>query len=156
MNKNGWSGSDAVSGILVPVGDLSLLLPNSAVAEVTAYRRPNKTKSEAAWLLGTLDWRERLVPAISITAAQEGQAREELGRRACFVVCYSPRGNEDLPYVAVFASAAPRLASFRATDMKPAAVDDSNPFVLHSLSYGDQPAWIPDMDAVERAVLEVL
>jgi len=145
--------SDTLGGIVLPAGDVNLLLPNSAVAEIITYRRPDPVKSTFAWLLGIIDWRDNLVPVISLAADQGGKAREELGRRACFVVCYLPSGNPELPYVAVLASAAPRLVRFRAIDIKPASAALTNPFVLHSLSYDSQPALIPNMDAIERAVL---
>ena len=31
-----------------------------------------------------------------------------------------------------------------------------NPFVLHALTRAERPAWIPDLDAIEQAVLEAL
>lgn len=153
MKQGARVRSDTLAGVVLPAGNVNLLLPNSAVAEIISFRRPDPVKSDVAWLLGVLDWRENLVPAISLAAAQGDKIGEQLGRRSCFAVCYSPSGNSELPYVAILASAAPRLVDFHAVDMKPAPEARSNPLVLHPLIYDDQPAWIPDMDAIERAVL---
>jgi chemosensory pili system protein ChpC len=148
---------DSVAGLVVPSGAANLLLPNAAVAEIVAYRPPAAVEGAPAWLLGTLDWRDRLVPAVSIAAAGANPAEVKPGHRARLVVCFTPSGNQALPYMALLATAAPRLARFHEQSLVPdpdAAEPQDNPFVLHALRYMDQPGWIPDMDALERAVLE--
>jgi len=147
------AGSDTLTGIVLRDANVNLLLPNSAVAEILTYRRPDPVKGTAAWLLGVLDWRDNLVPMISLGAAQTGRKPEDIGRRASIAVCYTPSGNPDLPYVAMLATDTPRLVNFRAANMKPASATRTNPFFLHPLIYDKQPAWIPDIDAIERAVL---
>lgn len=148
--------SNSVAGLLLPTGDADLLLPNAAVAEIIAYRPPMAVKGGPAWLMGEVDWRERLVPVVSVAAAQEGGTKTAPGNRARLAICFTPSGNPALAYVAVFASAPPRLARFHAQTLEPSDVGSHNPFVLHSLRYNDAPAWIPDMDAVERSVLEAI
>jgi hypothetical protein len=70
------------------------------------------------------------------------------------VICYAPSGNRALPYVGIVATESPQLARLSPEVLEPAQVPTENPFVLHSLNYAEAPAWIPDMDAIERAVIE--
>jgi chemosensory pili system protein ChpC len=146
----------SLAGVVLPSGAADLLLPNAAVAEVVAYRSPVAIEGAPAWLLGHLDWRERLVPVVSVAAADDGVEAAAPGRRARLAVCYTPSGNAALPYLAILAVEPARLARFHAEALVPARAVPDNPFVLHALTYAERPAWILDLDAVERAVLEAL
>jgi chemosensory pili system protein ChpC len=148
--------AESVAGIVLPAGTADLLLPNAAVAEVVAYRSPAGIEGAPPWLLGHLDWRDRPVPVVSIAAADGGTESAAPGRRARLAVCYTPSGNAALPYVAFLAVEPARLARFRAEGLKPAKAVPENPFVLHALTHAERPAWIPDLDAIEQAVLEAL
>jgi chemosensory pili system protein ChpC len=150
--------TNVVVGVALPVGEADLLLPNAAVAEILTYHPPTPVPGGPDWFVGNLVWQQRPVPVVSIAAAQAEAAEEEeiaSGRRTCLVVCYVPSGNRALPYVAILAFGPPRLGRFQADNLKLAPAESTNPFVLHALTYGGRPAWIPDMDAIERAVLEV-
>jgi chemosensory pili system protein ChpC len=146
----------SLAGVVLPAGPADLLLPNAAVAEIVAYRPPVEIAGVPPWLLGQLEWRERLVPVVSIAAAEEGGEGAAPGRRARLAVCFMPSGNTALPYVAILSVEPARLARFSAEALEPAAERRDNPFVLYALTYAERPAWIPDLDAVERAVLEAL
>ena len=147
---------EAVAGVVLRTGAADLLLPNAAVVEIISFRPPAEIEGSPPWLLGNLDWRERPVPVVSVAAA--GGAQEDVvpGRRARLVVCYTPSGNTALPYLAFLSLTPPRLAYFHSRALRPAQTDSENPFVLHALTYVDRPAWIPDIDAIERAVLQAL
>ncbi len=147
--------SKEVRGIVLPTGAADLLMPNAAVVEVIAYCDPEPYPSAPGWLLGAVYWRGRDVPLVSLAAAGTGAAAPRLPR-ARLVICYTPSGNSALPYVGILTVTPPRLARLSAEMLEPAQMDPDNPFVLHALTYAEQPAWIPDMDAIERAVLEAL
>jgi chemosensory pili system protein ChpC len=76
------------------------------------------------------------------------------GSRARVVICFTPSGNSALPYIGILAIGPPRLARLTEQVLEPVPKTVDNPFVLHELIYSQEPAWIPDMDAIERAVLE--
>ena len=147
--------SKEVRGIVLPTGAADLLMPNAAVVEVIAYCDPEPYPSAPGWLLGAVYWRGRDVPLVSLAAAGTGAASPRLPR-ARLVICYTPSGNSALPYVGILAAVSPRLARLSAEMLEPAQMDPDNPFVLYALTYAEQPAWIPDMDAIERAVLEAI
>jgi chemosensory pili system protein ChpC len=148
--------TNVVVGVTLPAGSADLLLPNAAVAEILTYHPPTPVPGGPDWLIGNLVWQQRPVPVVSVAAARAAAEGEKTapGRRTCLVVCYVPSGNRALPYVALLAFGPPHLGRFRPDNLKPAQAEEANPFVLHTLTYAGRPAWIPDMDAIARAVLE--
>jgi chemosensory pili system protein ChpC len=155
MNRENPGDTDTVIGMALPNGRADVLLPRSAVAEIVAYRPPTPLPNAPDWLIGNLIWQQRPVPVVSIGAVQAEESQTAPQRRTCLVVCYVPSANRALPFVAILAAGPPRLCRFRAEDMKAAPADAPNPFVLQTFTYKDRPAWIPDMDAIERAVVEI-
>jgi len=142
--------------VVIPAGEADILLPNAAVAEVLAYQSATPFVSGPPWLLGAVTWHDRPVPLISLSGAGASAVIPEPGPRARLVICYTPNGNRDLPYVGLLAVAPPRLARFKAQDLEPLPSRPDNPLILHALTYEARTAWIPDMDALERSVLEAL
>jgi len=147
---------EAVRCVALPTGAADLLLPNIAVAEILGFRDPTPYDSAPDWLLGTLSWRGFTVPVVSVAMASANLVEAGVGQRTRVVICYTPSGNRSLPYVGIFAIGPPRLTRITPQVLEPADAQPQNPFVLHGLTYAEQPAWIPDMDAIERAVLEAI
>ena len=145
-----------VRGVVLLTGASDLLLPNSAVAEVVGYKPPAPYSSAPDWLLGAVTWRGFAVPLISLAMASAKPVEVASGQRARLVVCYTVSGNRALPYVAILALGPPRLTRFRPQALEPTPDLPENPLVLHGLTFAERPAWIPDMDAIERAVLEAM
>lgn len=148
--------SEDIRGVVFPTGASDLLLPNAAVAEVVGYQHPSTYASAPGWLLGSVGWRGLSVPLVSLALADARPVEVSRGQRARLVVCYTPSGNQALPYVAVLALGPPRLTRFNGLVLEPPEAPPENPFVLHGVTFLTRPAWIPDMDAIERAVLEAM
>ena len=51
-----------IRGVMVPVTDGRVLLPNATVAEVISYTTPDPIAGAPAWLLGRLSWRGWRLP----------------------------------------------------------------------------------------------
>ena len=145
-----------VRGVVIPTGAADLLLPNAAVAEVMGYQDPMVLPSAPDWLLGMVTWRGCSVPLVSLPQADVASEKGAHGQRTRLVICYTPSGNAALPYVGIRADGPPRLARLSAQTLMPAQIEIGNPFVLHGLIHAERPAFIPDMDAIERAVLEAI
>lgn len=148
--------SGELRGIVLPTGAADALLPNAAVAEIMGYHLPRPYPSAPGWLLGAVSWRGREIPLVSLAAADAETATDGRAKRGRLVICFTPSGNSALPYVGLLAVAPPRLARLSAQALEPAPTASNNPFVLHALTYAERAAWIPDMDAIERAVLEAI
>ncbi|MBW3067889.1 chemotaxis protein CheW, partial [Pseudomonas aeruginosa] len=48
----------SLTGLLVPLADRTLLLPNVAVAELIPYRAPPTSDGAPGWVRGPIAWRE--------------------------------------------------------------------------------------------------
>lgn len=60
---------DSLTGLLLPLSDRTLLLPNVAVAELIAYRNPQVAAGLPQWYLGQVAWRDLRLPLLSFEAA---------------------------------------------------------------------------------------
>ena len=145
-----------VRGVVIPTGAADLLLPNAAVAEVIGYQDPMRVPHAPDWLLGMVAWRGCKVPLVSLRQADIESVDGAHGQRTRLVICYTPSGNAALPYVGIRAEGPPRLARLSAQTLVPAQAETGNLFVLHGLIHAERPAFIPDMDAIERVVLEAI
>ena len=52
----------SITGLLVPLADRTLLLPNVAVAELIPYRAPHATEGAPSWYLGQVPRRDLRLP----------------------------------------------------------------------------------------------
>ncbi len=64
---------DSLTGLLLPLSDRTLLLPNVAVAELIAYRNPQVAAGVPQWYLGQVAWRDLRLPLLSFEAASSGE-----------------------------------------------------------------------------------
>lgn len=152
----GDSGPE-VRGVLLPLQNGQLLLPNTSLSEVVGYRMPERRPDDApAWLLGTLLWRQFQVPLISFDLLLDGRQRE-IGQRARIAICNSIGGKPGRPYIAILLRTIPRLA--RITEQTIAALEESGelpPMIARHVRIGDQEAYIPDLDGLEAELDRIL
>ena len=76
-----------IRGVMVPVSNGRVLLPNATVAEVISYTKPEQVANAPAWLLGRLPWRGWRLPLFSfpmLTGQLEDESRSN-ARASCFV-----------------------------------------------------------------------
>ncbi|QAU25276.1 chemotaxis protein CheW [Dyella sp. M7H15-1] len=142
--------------VLVPVGDLRLLLPNVTVAEVIAFTTPEPIAGAPEWLLGRIAWRGWRVPLVSFTqlaGAHEGHA--ELSVRVAVLKALGD--NPELPFIAVLTQGFPRLTTLNAELIIP--THDGKPLprgVKVQVLVRDDVAMIPDLEGIENEVYELL
>ena len=142
--------------VLVPVGDLRLLLPNATVAEVITLTTPEPIPGAPEWLLGRIAWRGWRVPLVSftkLTGAEEGDS--DLSVRVAVLKALG--GNAELPFVAVVTQGFPRLTTLNAELIIP--THDGKPLprgVKAQVLARDDVAMIPDLEGIENEVNELL
>lgn len=142
--------------VLVPVGNLRLLLPNATVAEVITQTPPEPVADAPDWLLGRIAWRGWRVPLVSFThlaAAGEGDA--ELSVRVAVLKALG--GNPKLPFIAVLTQGFPRLTTLNAELIIP--THDGSPLpagVRAQVLVRDDVAMIPDLEWIEAELLDLL
>jgi len=142
--------------VLVPVGNLRLLLPNATVAEVITMPTPEAVEGAPDWLLGRIAWRGWRVPLVAFTrlaGAKEGDA--DLAVRVAVLKALG--GNPRMPFVAVVTQGFPRLTTLNAELIIP--THDGNPLpagVKAQVLVRDDVAVIPDLEGIEAELVRLL
>ena len=101
----------SLTGLLVPLADRTLLLPNVAVAELIPYRAPQVTQGMPAWFLGQVAWRDLRLPLLSFEAASNGQA--QIGPGARVAVINALGGRSEVKFIALVAESGGRPGARR-------------------------------------------
>lgn len=142
--------------VLVPAGDLRLLLPNATVAEVITLPTPEPVEDAPEWLLGRIAWRGWRVPLVSFAKlAGAGEGDPDLAVRVA--VFKALGGNPDLPFIAVLTQGFPRLTTLNAELIIPTHDGTALPDgVRAQVLVRDDVAVIPDLEAIERQLTGLL
>ena len=99
---------DSLTGLLLPLSDRTLLLPNVAVAELIAYRNPQVAAGLPQWYLGQVAWRDLRLPLLSFEAASSGEQQPVLGSSARVVVINALGGRPHVKFLALLVQGIPR------------------------------------------------
>jgi len=143
----------AVRSLLIPLRRITLMLPHTAVAEVSEPHSPEAVEGAPEWLLGRVAWRGRDLPLIDFEAVS-GQGSEGTGYGR-LVVCNTLNGDPRLPFIGIASQGIPRLAEVEGSELvaeDEAAAEASG--VLAQARWGGDPVTIPDLDALERLLLQ--
>ncbi|MFJ9992311.1 chemotaxis protein CheW [Pseudomonas putida] len=137
----------SLTGLLLPLGDRTLVLPNVAVAELIGERAFVCERHEPAWHMGWIDWRQQCLPLIGFEAACGGET--PCGERARIVVL-NALGDTGLRYLALLLQGIPRSCKLDSqlnyVDVPLGALE------LAAVQVGEQVARVPDLAALERLV----
>ena len=149
-------GEDTVQCLALPIVGGQILVPSAVVAEVYAVDAVFPATGGPDWLLGDVTWRGNRVPLVCMEAALGGP-RLEAGARSKVVVIKTLSASEALRNFAVLVQGIPHqiLAADHSVAVR-APINGARPFVALDLQIEDEQAFIPDMDAIERALLDVV
>lgn len=136
---------NTLTGLLLPLSDRSLVLPNVAVAELIGYQPCTPLPHQPAWLLGWIDWRSQRLPLLSFEAACGGQT--QVGERARIVVL-NALGDTPRRFFALLVQGIPRTCKL---DSQLNYVDvPLAPLELAAVQVGEQVARVPDLPGLEQ------
>lgn len=140
----------SLTGLLVPLADRTLLLPNVAVAELIPYRAPHAAQGTPPWFLGQVSWRDLTLPLLSFEAASNGQT--ETGSSTRVAVLNALGGRDHVKFIALLVQGIPRSVKL---DPSLARSDVSlAPLELDAVNLGDVQARIPDLVALEQKLAD--
>jgi chemosensory pili system protein ChpC len=147
---------DTVRCLVLPIVGEQILVPNVMIAEVYAVDTVSPPTGGPDWLLGNVIWRGRELPLVCMEAALGGP-RLEAGARSKVVVLKTLSANEALKNFAVLVQGIPHqiLAADHSVSVR-TPTNGARPFVALDLEVEGEQAFIPDMDAVEKALLDVV
>lgn len=146
-----------IRGVLIQIAGSQLLLPNAATVEVLSYAEPEPVENAPDWLLGQIRWRGWRLPLLSF-ARIAGTHTEGAAIGTKLIVIKALGGDPKLPYFALVAQGFPRLVTITRENM---IVDSAHLETLPQgirmrVMFNDDVALVPDLDAAERMILEVL
>ena len=140
----------SLTGLLVPLADRTLLLPNVAVAELIPYRAPQVSEGMPEWFLGQIAWRDLRLPLLSFEAASGGQAQVASGARVAVINALG--GRPKVKFIALLVQGIPHSikvdASLARADVELA------PLELDAVNLGDMQARIPDLVGLEQKLAD--
>lgn len=145
-----------IRGLMIPVTNGRVLLPNASVAEVITLSVPEKIANAPEWLMGRINWRGWRLPLFSFSQLA-GMALDEGSRGSRVTVLKALGGHARLPYLAMLAQGFPRL-----TTLTPDVLVPSNesvplrPGVLMNVLVRDDQAVIPDLGQIEQLISDVM
>ncbi len=99
-----------IRGLMIPVTNGRVLLPNASVAEVITLSTPEKIPNAPEWLMGRINWRGWRLPLFSFSLLA-GMSLDEGSRGTRVTVLKALSGHPRLPYVAMLAQGFPRLTT---------------------------------------------
>ncbi len=148
--------TEEVYSLLIPLAQQHLLIPRSAVVEVSNEKTLSEYHTEIPWLLGSLEWENSLVPVVSFEGicgddipALEGPTRIVLLR--CLTGSLSSRAvgviSQGFPQLVRVGEDAVQLENDRFASQLP---------ILCQVRMANQTPLIPDVEQVEHMVAEAL
>lgn len=144
-----------IRGVMIPISNGRVLLPNATVAEVITYSLTEKIPDAPAWLLGRISWRGWRLPIISFSLLI-GIAQQEGFSNVRVTVLKAIGGNSKMPFFAMLAQGFPRLTTINADFLLSTGEENSLPYVHSQVMVRDDPALIPDLAQVEILLTQAL
>jgi len=143
--------AESLTGLLMPLADRMLLVPNVAVAELIPYRAPQAVQGMPAWFLDQVQWRDLSLPLLSFEAASSGEP-QPVGSAARVAVLNAVGGRDHVKFIALLVQGIPHSikvdASLARADVELA------PLELDAVNLGDMQARIPDLVGLEQKLAD--
>lgn len=134
---------------LLPLNGMSLVLPNTCIAEVIGYRQPEPVDNAPDWLLGMVDWRGLRIPLVSFERAND-QNFDGNTSNMRITVLNGINGDDDLAFYGVLTQGIPRLIAVNKSRINAITKPDTKlPLALEQTMIDDLHAVIPDQDKLE-------
>ncbi len=149
-----YASNDEVRGVLIQAGAERVLLPNATVAEMMSRVPVQPIEGAPDWLAGYIAWQGWEVPLLSYARFNGG---EPVSGSNKVVVLKALGGNPEMPYFALLTQSFPQLIAVPRDGLLADASEESLPQGVHMrVLLGEQSALLPDLDAIESAVVAAL
>ena len=145
-----------IRGVMIPVTEARVLLPNASVSEVITYGTPQQIEAAPEWVYGIITWRGWRIPLFSFSRLA-ARAAEENTSGAKIAILKALQGNSEMPFMALLAQGFPRLTTITSENLLLEGDQDLLPDgVRHAVMVNDELAFVPDMDQIEERLLEIV
>jgi chemotaxis signal transduction protein len=136
----------------LPLGELGLLVPSAAVAEIIALGPLSPIPYSPPWTLGAVAWRTLAVPVISFETLLGGKAPAP-GPSAKIVVFYPLSGRREWEFFGIMTTSEPRPRALdnARIDRTTSTELPASPYIAGTLTMNEQALAIPDLEAMKKA-----
>lgn len=138
--------------IMAALSNGHVLLPNSAVAEVAEFTRPEPFKKGPAWLLGELAWNGWQVPVISFQRLIDDKAANAVTRKARILIIKTLGESTQVNYIGLVIQGLPRLKTVTADTLIEQQDDELPPVLFSEVKIDDEAALIPELGQLTSIV----
>ncbi|VVN04011.1 chemotaxis protein CheW [Pseudomonas fluorescens] len=139
-----------LTGLLLPLADRNLILPNVAVAELIDYQPGTFDLDTPPWYLGRVAWRNRQIPLLSFESACGNDII--IGERARIVILNALGGRPELKFIALLVQGIPRSCKLDSqlsyVDVPLCSLEQA------AVQVGEQVAKVPDLLALEALLVD--
>lgn len=144
---------DSLNGLIIPLVEQPLLLPNVAVAELVGYRLSQAAAQGPQWFLGWATWRDQRVPVID-PGLLFGQAATDV-QAPRMVILNAVGGHAGVSFLAMRVAGIPRSKRIIRGELE--TVGAASEFISQQVRLADeeQVMLIPDLAAIEGALDQV-
>ncbi|WP_225763107.1 chemotaxis protein CheW [Stenotrophomonas sp. Marseille-Q4652] len=149
-----YASNDEIRGVLIQAGNERVLLPNATVAEVMSRVQVEPVTDAPSWLAGQIAWHGWNVPLLAF-GRFTGLGEELVASNNKIVVLKALGGNAELPYFALLTETFPQLIAVPRDGLLADASEETLPPGVHMrVLLGEQSALLPDLDALESAIVQ--
>ncbi|MCP4186352.1 MAG: chemotaxis protein CheW [Gammaproteobacteria bacterium] len=141
------SDNSSVRCMLLPMSSISLVIPNSAVAEIIGFSKPQRLDDSSDWFLGVVLWRGVYVPVISVEQLCAVDTLH-VGPRSRIGIIYNPEKDADLPYIGLHMQDIPRAYLAESDTMESGSDNDLSEYLLSRVDDDEFARAIPNLDAI--------
>lgn len=143
-----------LSALLLPLAEELLIVPSAVVVEIIRRRELLRPVQAPAWLLGMLHWHETLIPVLSFETLNGGVISDS-GQGGRIVVMSTLGEGGGWRNYAILARGVPHLLLMTAADVHTDPQRPPGPVEQMKVRVHGRNAAIPDLDALEAALLQV-
>ena len=137
----------SVRCMLLPLTELNLLVPNSAVAEIIAYTEPRSLANCSDWFPGVVLWRGAYVPVVTVEKLCE-IAEAGVGPRSRIAIIYNPEKDPELPYLGIHMQDIPRAYLADPDTTESGGSEGLDEYLLTRVDDEELARVIPDLDRI--------
>jgi chemosensory pili system protein ChpC len=130
---------------IAPLIDGFMMLPNSAVAEVLAFERPEPFKQAPVWLLGELGWRDWQVPVICFEQMIEKNSRTSVTPKARILIIKTLGESTQVNFIGLVIQGLPKLKKVTASSLVEKQTDNLPKILFSKVSIDGLEAVIPEL-----------
>jgi len=148
-------GSDtAVPCMLLSLVEGQMLVPTVTVAEMAPIQPFDIIPNTPDWFLGYYPWRNLRVPVLSYETMNV-KSSPKIGARGRVAVLNNTGLSDRVPFLGVLIQDIPRMVTIEEHHLVEDTSFEKGPFDLMPIKIGEEQAVMPDIEGIEKAVVEL-